>query len=282
VEHATALARSRRDSLSARSAGRGFLGWSKPTRRRSKPKRPPSVARLKFVDGLCEATSRGGRVPDEGWRKVDGALDEGCLGHPGGVRALFVAGRPWSWLGFAVVDGTLAFAGWPMNTTERPVARLATDRDVPEIVRICSEGWRDTYSGFKSAQYIEEMIAEFYVPERIANEIGAHGEAWQGYVVAELDHRLLVAGGGGLIQPTLGEVFVLYADPRPRRRGGGTAVLEFITEQHRRLGATEQWVSVEPENELGLSFYRAQRFVERGRRPAYRGDGESLRLSRPI
>jgi hypothetical protein len=46
--------------------------------------------------------------------------------------------------------------------TRDPVARLATGRDVPEIVRICSAGWRETYSGLKSVRYIEEMIAEFY------------------------------------------------------------------------------------------------------------------------
>jgi ribosomal protein S18 acetylase RimI-like enzyme len=155
-------------------------------------------------------------------------------------------------------------------------------QDVPELVRICSEGWRDTYRDLKPARYIEEMIAEFHTPERIASEIGTRDESWGGYVVAELDGRLLVAGGGGMIEPTAGEVFVLYADPRERRRGGGTAVLEFITSQQREHGAAEQWVSVEPENELGLAFYRAQGFVERGRRPAYRGDGESLRLCRRI
>jgi ribosomal protein S18 acetylase RimI-like enzyme len=166
--------------------------------------------------------------------------------------------------------------------TRYPVARLATGRDVLEIVRICSAGWRDTYFGLKSVQYIEEMIAEFYAPARISADIGARDESWGGYVVAELDGRLLVAGGGGLIEPTVGELFVLYADPAERRRGGGTAVLGVITDAQRTLGATEQWVSVEPENHLGQAFYRAQGFGERERRPAYRGEGESLRLCRTI
>jgi ribosomal protein S18 acetylase RimI-like enzyme len=78
------------------------------------------------------------------------------------------------------------------------------------------------------------------------------------------------------------ELFVLYADPTRRRRGGGTEVLRFLTDRQRRRGAREQWVSVEPENTLGLSFYCARGFTERGRRPAYRGDRESLRLAREI
>lgn len=162
------------------------------------------------------------------------------------------------------------------------MARYATDQDVLEIARICSAGWRDTYAGLRSPQDIENAIAEFYVPERIERELGERNESWGGYVVAELDGRLLVAGGGGLIDVKVGELFVLYADPNQRRRGGGTAVLEFITERQRELGATEQWVSVEPGNELGLAFYRARGFIEHGRRPAYRGEGESLRLRRSI
>jgi len=169
-----------------------------------------------------------------------------------------------------------------MQNAVQPVARFATRDDVEEICRVCSEGWRATYLGWKPEEYIEGVIAEFYVPDRVAREIGPRGESWGGYVLAELDGQILVAGGGGLIGPTNGELFVLYADPGRRRRGGGTAVLDFITAQPRELGAVEQWVSVEPGNEMGLPFYRAHGFIERERRPAYRGDGESLRLSRLI
>lgn len=164
----------------------------------------------------------------------------------------------------------------------KPLARLAVEKDVERIAEVCSDGWRDTYAGLKPAAYIEEMIGEFYTPERIATEIGARNHDWGGYVVAELDGQVVVAAGGGLIESTVGELFVLYADPRHRRHGGGTAALQSVTEQQQELGATEQWVSVEPENEMGRSFYAARGFVERERRPAYRGGGESLRLSRPI
>ena len=168
-----------------------------------------------------------------------------------------------------------------VQVRDRPAARPATAEDVPEIARICAAGWRDTYAGRHPPSYIEEIIAEFYHPERVAAEVGER-EDWGGYVVAELGGKVLVAGGGGLIGPGESELFVLYADPARRRLGGGSAVLGFITDRQRQQGAHRQWVSVDPENDLGLSFYRAHGFTEHGRRPAYRGDGESLRLARTI
>jgi hypothetical protein len=47
-------------------------------------------------------------------------------------------------------------------------------------------------------------------------------------------------------------------------------------------GAREHWVSVEPENEKGLPFYRARGFVERGQRLAGAREGIVLRLWRAI
>lgn len=110
--------------------------------------------------------------------------------------------------------------------------------------KICAPGWRDTYAVRHSRCYIEEVIAEFYNPERLASEVGGERDGWGGYVVAELDGEVLVAGGG-LIAPGEGELFVLYAHPAQRRRGGGSAVLRFITEQQRLRGARKQWVSVD-------------------------------------
>jgi GNAT superfamily N-acetyltransferase len=163
-----------------------------------------------------------------------------------------------------------------------PIARPARPEDVGEIVRICSAGWRTTYAAIRSPDEIESAIATFYAPERVRQEIAPAGPQWGGYVVAEDEGELLVAGGGGLTAPGVGELFVLYADPGRRRRGGGTAVLAFVSEQQREGGATEQWVSVQPHNALGIAFYRARGFVPRGRQPAFEGVGESLRMSRAL
>jgi ribosomal protein S18 acetylase RimI-like enzyme len=161
-------------------------------------------------------------------------------------------------------------------------ARRAGIADVDEICRICSEGWRETYRELLDPEEIERVVAEFYAPDRVRGEL-AETAGWDGWWVAvDDDERIVAAGGGGLIAPGSGEVFVLYADPARLGEGGGTAVLTALTDQHRARGATEQWVSVEPGNELGLRFYRSRGFVEKGTRPAYRRAGFSLRLWREI
>jgi ribosomal protein S18 acetylase RimI-like enzyme len=129
------------------------------------------------------------------------------------------------------------------------------------------------------------VIAEYYNPERIRSEIEAP-EGWDGWLVAVEEETVVGAGGGGIIAPGVGEVFVLYLDPTRRGEGIGTLLLEAITEQQRGQGAREQWVSVEPDNEKGLPFYRARGFEVRGERPAWGTKPEegqvSLRLRRSI
>jgi ribosomal protein S18 acetylase RimI-like enzyme len=129
------------------------------------------------------------------------------------------------------------------------------------------------------------VIDEYYTPERIRTEIGAR-EGWDGWLVA-VDRGIVVgAGGGGMIEPDAGEVFVLYLDPARRREGIGTLLLDALTEQQLAHGAREQWVSVEPENAKGLPFYRALGFSVQGERPAWGTAPEeghvSLRLMRRL
>jgi GNAT superfamily N-acetyltransferase len=157
-------------------------------------------------------------------------------------------------------------------------ARPATLKDVQAICRICTEGWRETYAGLLPPEVIERTVADFYNEERVRGEI-KQPEGWSGWLVAEADGEVLAAGGGGLIAAGVGEVFVLYADPARRREGAGTVILQAITEQQRREGAREQWVSVEPDNEKGLPFYRAHGFVQRGVRRAYGSAASEGRMS---
>lgn len=165
------------------------------------------------------------------------------------------------------------------------IARRARESDAEGIARVCAAGWRDTYRGLKDPERIEEIIAEYYNLERIRGEIVSR-EGWDGWLVAVENETVVGAGGGGMIEPAVGEIFVLYLDPARRGEGIGTLLLDAITEQQRAQGAREQWVSVEPANEKGLPFYRARGFEVRGERPEWGTAPEegrvSLRLSRDL
>jgi ribosomal protein S18 acetylase RimI-like enzyme len=163
--------------------------------------------------------------------------------------------------------------------------RRAEIRDAEGIARVCAAGWRDTYGGIKEPGRIEAVISEYYTPERIRREVAAP-EGWDGWIVAVEDDTVIGAGGGGLTEPGVGEIFMLYLDPTRRGEGIGTRLLEAITEQQRAQGAREQWVSVEPENTKGLPFYYARGFELRGKRPEWGTEPEqgrvSLRLTRQL
>jgi ribosomal protein S18 acetylase RimI-like enzyme len=166
-----------------------------------------------------------------------------------------------------------------------PIVRRAEPHDAEGIARVCAAGWRDTYAGIKEPERIAAAIAEYYTPERISREIAAP-EGWDGWIVAAEDDTVIGAGGGGITEPGVGEIFVLYLDPTRRGEGIGTLILDAITEQQRARGVREQWVSVEPENTKGLPFYIARGFEVRGERPEWGTAPEeghiSLRLMRRL
>ena len=164
-----------------------------------------------------------------------------------------------------------------MDVTVAPAERQHVDG----ICRVCAEGWRETYVGILPDEEIEATIEEFYIPERVAQEV-CSPEGWDGWLVAFDDEKVVGAGGGGLTEPNVGEVFVLYVDPPEKRRGIGTRLLEAITQQQREQDATEQWVSIVHDNKIGKSFYQKHGFETVGEREAYgdASDRNSLRLKR--
>jgi ribosomal protein S18 acetylase RimI-like enzyme len=147
--------------------------------------------------------------------------------------------------------------------------RAATSDDVAAICEICTLAYRDTYAGLVPGEYVERVLAEFYRPERVAEEIAASPPARFGYQVVEEDGRVLGTASGGTTAPGVGELFVIYLDPAERGRGLGTLLLDRIIEQVSGAGAAELWASVVVDNEKGLPFYRARRFEQLGKRKAY-------------
>jgi GNAT superfamily N-acetyltransferase len=158
---------------------------------------------------------------------------------------------------------------------------------VQGIAKVCSEGYRATYGETHSKEYIERIISEFYNTDRIVNEVTKTSRYWGGYFVAIENDEVVGAVGGGMINDTAGEVFVLYLDPNRRNEGIGTKLLAAITKQQKEeFNASEQWVSVQKGNEKGIPFYEARGFIFQHEQNGYgNAEGEeyiSLRYCRPI
>jgi GNAT superfamily N-acetyltransferase len=160
-------------------------------------------------------------------------------------------------------------------------------KHIPGISKVCSDGYRTTYSETLTKEYIERIIKEFYNPERLLNEVTTTSREWGGYFVAVENDEVIGAGGGGMITDTAGEVFVLYLDPKRRNEGIGTKLLAAITKQQKEeFKANEQWVSVQKGNIKGIPFYEAKGFIYKYEQNGFENlEGEnyqSLRYYRQI
>ncbi|NYD41536.1 GNAT superfamily N-acetyltransferase [Nocardioides panaciterrulae] len=168
--------------------------------------------------------------------------------------------------------------------------RLARAGEEDAICDVCREGFTVSSNGLLPTAAVERRAQQYYNPTRVRHEIATAGAdlGWQGYVVAVSEAGgVLGAAGGGITDHTVGNVYVLYLNVALRGRGIGTALLDFVTQQQRSEGATEQWVSVTEGNDLGIPFYLARGFVVRDRVPFDVADdgtvgAHSLRMSRPI
>ncbi|UJL45268.1 GNAT family N-acetyltransferase [Virgibacillus sp. NKC19-16] len=164
--------------------------------------------------------------------------------------------------------------------------RRGLPKHVEGISRVCIEGRRDTIGGIiKSTESMKRNDKIFYNHDRIRREL-EEAEGWDGYFVALDDGIVVGAIGGGMIDETKSEVYVLYLDPERRREGIGTELLNHLTDVQRNKGASEQWVSVLKGNVKGIPFYEVKGFRFMGEKEAYGNvEGEdyiSLRYRREI
>lgn len=58
------------------------------------------------------------------------------------------------------------------------------------------------------------------------------------------------------------EIYVFYMDEKYRYQGIGSKLLERFTDVHVKAGATDQYASVEKDNELGIPFYTSRGFQQ--------------------
>ncbi|QWG50530.1 GNAT family N-acetyltransferase [Bacillus mycoides] len=164
--------------------------------------------------------------------------------------------------------------------------RKARVEDIQGIIKVCSDGYRNTYPGLLPQQYIESTIKEFYNDDRVRNEILNISQEWNGWFVASDNGEILGAGGGGFTGKETAELFVIYLNPNRKREGIGTELLSIITNNQIERGAKEQWVSVAKDNDMGIPFYEAVGFKYQDGRPAYGlpvGEGfTSIRYKREL
>lgn len=150
---------------------------------------------------------------------------------------------------------------------------------VTGIAQVCAAGWRSTYANIHSQVYIEEVIEAYYNVDRILSEVTHSDANWTGYYVAVDNGKVVGAAGGGMLDRTTGELFVLYLDPNRRGQGIGSQLLEAVTQALRNMGAKQQWVSVAKANQLGIPFYEARGFIYQYPKP---DNSEVLRYLRKL
>ncbi|RKQ32672.1 GNAT family N-acetyltransferase [Oceanobacillus halophilus] len=124
------------------------------------------------------------------------------------------------------------------------------------IATICANGWRQTVEGILSEKYQKQNIDLWYNHDRVLRDIKSKVYSY----VALVHSDVVGVIGGAMTEENKGEIFVLYMDENFRYKGIGTRLLEALTKQQIASGATEQWVSVQEGNQLGIPFYEARGF----------------------
>lgn len=138
------------------------------------------------------------------------------------------------------------------------------------IAAICTAGWRQTVEGKLSEEYQKRNVAFWYNHERVINDInaGAYTHA------ALIDSEVAGVIGGGMTGPDTAEIFMLYVNEMYRYQGIGRRLLEALTREVIDQGASEQWVSVQEDNQRGIPFYEERGFVYQEKRGTLTETGE--------
>jgi ribosomal protein S18 acetylase RimI-like enzyme len=167
------------------------------------------------------------------------------------------------------------------------IIRPAQPKDEDGIAKVCTEGQYFTYKDIYTKEEIEKIIEKYYTPARISKEIEDVTSEWNGYYVAEIEGEIVGAIGGGMTNPNVAEIYVMYLHPERRNQLIGSKLLNAYTElQKSEYQANEQWVSVAKHNDKGLPFYEAKGFTFVEEQVSYEMDPErghiSLRYKRML
>lgn len=96
-----------------------------------------------------------------------------------------------------------------------------------------------------------------------------------GFLVAELEEKIVGYVIGFLRWGATGHILALAVDPPYRRRGIGSTLMADILERLRREGGKDVRLEVRASNQTAREFYRKLGFKRKKMVPAYYSDGET-------
>lgn len=138
---------------------------------------------------------------------------------------------------------------------DRGTIRLFEARDLPRILRIEN-------SSFGKDAWPAELFQEYALASPKLFLVAAVGRRLAGYSIACIQRRTA----------ELASIAVL---PEYRGRGMATQLLKTTLRKVRRLGATNMWLMVRPDNETAIRLYRTLGFVRTASVRGYYEDGSS-------
>lgn len=152
---------------------------------------------------------------------------------------------------------TLSRAGKLIEPMDRDwTVRRAGADDVPAIMAVAADAWRDTYAGLLSSDTIERFIERAYSRERVELRVTEHH-----FYVAE-GAEGVVAFADAIERDDRLELAAIYALPNVRGRGSGTALLRKLLEL---FPGRDISADVLENNRKGEVFYERRGFAPRER-----------------
>ena len=146
-----------------------------------------------------------------------------------------------------------------MEAREAVAIRPATADDAEAIARVHVKSWREAYHDHLPA----DVLADLSVERRAA----LWREYYPNVLVAEAGGEIVgfVSVGPSDDDPSIGQLYAIYADPNHWGAGVGRALMEAALVRLRELGFREAMLWVLDGNERAERFYRLAGWERMGR-----------------
>jgi ribosomal protein S18 acetylase RimI-like enzyme len=145
--------------------------------------------------------------------------------------------------------------------------------DIPQVQKLLSDTWSDTYGSFLSQSTIEKVTAVWHHPDHL--KVQAQNPAI--YFATAQDETGTIVGLVTVRKISADTLFMqrLYVHPRHQRQGIGTHLLEAAITAF--PAGKKLQLEVEAENKKGVGFYQKHGFRELHRKEAHI-EGEILHI----